>query len=288
MDSATKLRQALFEKPSQINPNNMKANILSVFPAITAFASAAVIHDSNFNSLTTGAVANNTTISTGLVAEVNTNTVLTTVDLGSGNKALDFTDNNSSFVGNGAPLIYSPNANFSSVTTGATGINKLQGSFDLTRLGATVPFQFYIQNINQIGTATASTAIRLEIAASGAVSYIGTTVTVATGFTMAQDTSYTFNYNVDLSSTTQDTFGFSIAATSAPLTNLFSVSSVGTRSANGTPGIAVFRGGSNSSAQSSSAAFRLDNAYLSTIPEPSAISLLGLVGVLAALRRQRI
>lgn len=264
----------------------MKKQILFTLSCLTVIssASAAVIFSSNFDAVPAGALADNATVATGLVARVAANLGISSVAISSGDNALQFTDNNAIFV-NGYPLLKS--TNFGTVMTDATGDNMLTGTFDLTRIAVGVPFQFYIQQGTGESTSGANMVARIEFAATGAVNYFAGITNTTTGVTMALGDAYRFTYSIDLSSTTQDIWNLNIATVATPSTSLFSVTGANTFNPNLTPGIAVFRGGSNSGNLNENPTWQLDNATLNAVPEPSTFALAGLATIgLIVLRRR--
>lgn len=252
--------------------------------------SAVTVFDSNFDSLSTGALADNASIGTNLTARIGTNVAINAVDQGSGNMALELTDNSTTAVGSNYPLI---KGSITGVSTSGTGNNLLAGSFDLTLLQTGIPFQFFIQSLNQEGLSGANAQSQIRVSTTGLVSYSNGITFFNTSLTLTSGTVYKFSYNIDLSSATQDTWSFTVVATSAPGTTLAGASGLNTGIANGTPGVAIFNFGSNAASSSSSAAYRIDNITLdatSAIPEPSTYAAFGGLTALAGammLRRRR-
>lgn len=264
----------------------------SLLPLIASFAvissaSALTLYESNFDALADDlTLSDNQAIATGLVARVAANASITVEDQGGGNKALLFTDNNTSFVSPGLPLLKST---FTGLSTTSGGNNLLTGSFDLTMLATGVPFQYYIQSGNQESTGGGITIIRMEISTTNSLRYsvAGGLISSGSAIQLTVGTTYRYSYSIDLQSDTQDTWSLHVAPVNDLGNPVVNVSNQGTWQPNLTPGIAVFRVGGAATEASASPTYQLDNVSLYAVPEPSAFLLGGVFALGALMRRRR-
>lgn len=285
----------------------------------TASATTVTLVDANFDGLST--VADTSSVGTNLTARFTTasNTDITVVDKGSGNKALQLTDNASTGVGSSYPALFSSTTqNFStygatvqpgfSLSTTAGGFNQMSGSFDITLLlasnAANPRFLFNIQSPLQEASSGGNSLVYIQINSTGGLTFNnGATagspnlITNAALTTLAQNTTYRFSYSLDLSSSTQDTWSLTVSSVSgSTVTEIFTQTGLNTTLANSTPTTAGFRAGLNPSGLNASPAFELDNIILtasdvSAVPEPSTYAAFGGLTALATAvmlrRRQR-
>lgn len=285
----------------------------------TASATTVTLINANFDNLSS--VADTSSVGTNLTARFTTasNTNVTLVDKGSGNKALQLTDNASAGVGANLPALFSSTTQSLStygatqqpgfsLSTGATGFNQLSGSFDLTLLltsnTANPRFLFNIQSPLQEGSSGGNSLIFIQISSTGGLSFNNgasgsapNLITNTSLTTLAQNTTYRFSYSLDLSSSTQDTWSLTVSSVSgSTVTQLFTQTGLNTTLANGTPTVTGFRGGLGTTGFNASPAFELDNISLtasdaSSIPEPSTYAAIGgltaLVSSLVLRRRTR-
>lgn len=223
--------------------------------------------NTNFDAAAVGNYADNAPITAGLVGRVGANTAVSVGDIG-GNRSLTMTDNSGSFVGNGYPLVKFPYSG--QVSSGPTGNNQLSGQFDVVLLQSGAVLNYMIQsglNENSISTAQ---VVYLQVGSGGTLSYFNGSTSYSSGFSLTIGVNYRIKWWADLSSTTQDKWGFNIAAVSSPNTLIASFSNLNTRSPNLTPDIVVFRCGGNAGWANANPAYRLDNFALTATPSAPA------------------
>ena len=237
---------------------------LAVVALLAATASATTLFNSNFDSLAVGTFADNAAITSSLVARTATNSIVSIVDLGGGNHALAFTDNSTTFVGNGYPLAKITFAGL--VSSNATGENQLRGSFDVTRLQSGVAFNYLIQSGLQEGAVSPNQVVHIQVSGSGVLTYMNGSTSVNAGVTLALGTAYRITFAADLSSTTQDKWSLTVATVAAPSVLLVNATALNTRNPNLTPDIAVFRFGGDAAGANASPAYRIDNVSLDAAP----------------------
>lgn len=282
---------------------NQIALLLALITACTAPAATVTLIDANFDGLST--VADTSSVGTNLKARFTSasNTSISVVDKGSGNKALQLTDNAGTGVGANYPALFSSTTQSLSafgatqqpgfsLSTTSTGFNQLSGSFDITMLlasNASNPrFLFNIQSPLQENSSGGNSLIFIQILGTGALSFNNgissgapNLVTNAALTTLAQNTTYRFSYTLDLSSATQDTWSLTVSSVSgSTVTPIFTQSNLNTTLANGTPTVAGYRGGLGTTQLNASPAWELDNISLVAsdgiaIPEPASFATLG-------------
>ena len=270
--------------------------------AVCRPAQAVVLWSQNFDQIATGSTyADSTTLSSaaGTTDDVTlrtsgtANSNFTLVDRGSGNHALQFTDNDSTQ----STFPKANSANFSgTMSTTGTGNNSLSGSFSYTRLlsqtsSSTSPsFAF---------TATApgsASGFDLEVTVEndGHLHYFtgngaGGTVNTDSGVVLQTGTEYTFQFGADLSSSSQDKWSLYVATVASPQTALLNVSNLNTMEANFAIVQFSFWGGLNQAGLNSAAFAQVDNISFSAnpVPEPASVGLVFVAGGGLLLRRKR-
>ncbi len=278
----------------------MRLAAASLTAACLAFAShapAATLLDADFDAETpSAALADGSTVD-GLTVGSDTGGVVSLVNVGVGDNALQLTKSSDVFLTDGRPFVSAP---ITGVSTTAAGDNVLAIEFAYTRLpttpnGVTNPeplFQFLVNIDSQPNVSAVSTILNLDILGTGVVRYFdGTTgstasTAVLTGLTLTPGTEYQFRIEIDLSSDTQDTWSLLV---SEGATEQLNIAGINTRVDNGTPGIVLFKGGVNGGALNADPFAQIDDISVisSPIPEPGSIGLVAAAGALMLTTRRR-
>ncbi|HAU38310.1 MAG TPA: hypothetical protein DCX07_11430 [Phycisphaerales bacterium] len=267
--------------------------LVVVLAVVADTSSANVLVQTDFNSATVKNYANNELIGgstdsdlTARVASGYTSTqIVSVVDLGGGNHALQFTDGSTD--ANGPKALKTITAG--DVTTGATGNNHVNIVFDLTLLsltGTRPTFQFLLNSGTQESSGGTVSAVQFRVTGAAIVKYNNGTTEI-TGPTLTVGTTYRFTATADLSSDTQDTWSLNVAPVTDLNNPVVNASGLGTRAANVTPGIIVFNGGVDGGTLNTSPYVQLDNISISAVPEPATLGALTLGGILLSAARRR-
>lgn len=261
-----------------MNPkHNMKRSVstgllLAVVAAcVPHFADAAstTLLKTDFNNATLGSYANNTTINASQLATERmtvyvsgpTN-IVAVADLGGSNRALDFTDNATG--GNCYAL-----RTFTALNTGLEGVNYVEGSFEITPLGAPDAShnpELQLLFSQSFDTAGAYSAVQMQFRGLGAFSYRNGGSSVS-GPALTPGVTYRVSFYIDLSNGVQDTWGFTLIRLSdnTILANPYGLS---TRGPNLSPDRIVFTAGANAGAFSATPFIRIDNVDIVAFPKP--------------------
>lgn len=204
---------------------------------------------------------------------------------------LAFTDNSSA-----STALNLARAPFSGVTTGGTGNNKIQGYFDFTSLNATGtastnPDMTFAVNTGTttLFTSAAASAVQIIFLDGNKVTYRDASGQSPVLYTLDYGTAYRFSLAGDFSSTTQDTYTFSLTNLSTGLV-VYTSGTINTRAANVTPESFLWTAGNDQTAASANAFWQLSNAQFTAVPEPSTTMtlLLGAAGLLVLRFRRRV
>ena len=248
----------------------MKTNT-SLFLAliVTAIpACAVVLVSTDFNNATLGAYANNANINaSGALTErfkvavnntsPNTNKI-EVVEISPGNRAVEFTN------GSTGGDCYIVNT-FNALPTSVKGNNYIEGRFDLTVLcdtrspqGVYNPtFQFLVNYyFNTAGSN--SSAIHTNFRASGS---LNSTPSLGSDILVELYVPYRYEFYVDLSSDTQDTWGIKVTRIDNDQL-LAERRGINTRTSNTTPERIVFSASANPSSFRTDPFIRLDNIHI--------------------------
>lgn len=257
--------------------------------AVAGPVQAAVLINSDFNAAALGTVADGAFGE--FTAKSAANTAITVVDLGGGDRAVTLTDNSAIATGTGTPPYLLKTV--SGLSTNAIGDNHITGSFEFTRLtrpngGTEGSFRFLLNRAgtNNYNAVAAETLVLLRVVGNqisygnGTISGTNVPTTGLGSISLALDTTYIFELDVDLSSISQDTWLFRVKNSAG--TVLYTSPTLNTSAVNATPGHFLFTGGITAAAASPDPFVRLDDISFSAvpIPEPASMALLGL-GVLA-------
>ncbi|HSI07254.1 MAG: hypothetical protein ACAH89_15420 [Rariglobus sp.] len=237
----------------------------------------------NFDDVSTGSyTAATSTVGsgTGLLNLTGASTGYASVTTVSGaNNALTFVDNSSGSV----PIAYS---SLSGLSTNGTGNNSLTGSFDfrIINTGGTVGTLVFAVN-SGTNTSTSGVVSSVQILFAGlnvqVQSAAGVSGTLAT---LSYATDYRLGLVADYSSTTQDSYSFTITdlGTSGIV---YSSGVINTRAANAGFGTILFNGAGNAGGGNANPYFQLDNLNftaqnISAIPEPATAAVFAAAGAL--------
>lgn len=202
-------------------------------------------------------------------------------------RAAQLTDNNTGFVSPGAPAL---STSFGGVSTDATGDNVITASFSLIRNAPSAGnplFEFYLNDDGGLNPSGGDRAAQIRVASNtGSFLYFDGLAAVDSGFDLVAGTEYLVDIVLDLSSTTQDSYSVRVADASAPGTALVNVAGLDSAVADVLPDTVVFRAGGNGGAAASNVVFELDDISINAVPEPGAVTL-GALGGLVAMRRRR-
>lgn len=243
--------------------------LVGAYAPQSARAESTTLLKTEFNSATLGSYANNTTINASqpttermTVYVTGPTNVVAAVDLGGGNNAIDFTDNATS--GN----CYARRT-FTPLSTNLDGVNYVEGSFEITPLGApdsnhNPEIQFvFAQSFDSGGNYS---AVQMQFRGLGTFSYRSGSISVS-GPALTPGVTYRVNFYVDLSDGIQDTWGFSLTRLSDN-TVMTNPRGLNTRGANLSPDRIVFNAGANPGAFSASPFVRIDNIDIAAFPKP--------------------
>lgn len=268
-----------------------------LFPLLTAHhASAAVVFATDFNSTAIGTYANNTVLNSGGVTTDNVTlrsaagSATAIVDRGSGDHALQFTDNSSDAGLTANPRAYSNT--FGPMSTTSTGDNRLVGSFNYTRLLATTSnadsptFAFAASSDGQVLLSSAQNTIRFAVESNGRLWYANGATNNDSGFTLVTGTEYRFQIDADFSSSTQDTWGLRVTPVGSS-TAVVNLTGLGTRAPNVQVNIISMLGGANQGAVNASPFAQIDNISFATqpVPEPTSMACLLIASGLLSCKR---
>lgn len=149
---------------------------------------------------------------------------------------------------------------FTALSTTGTGNNLLTGRFSVVPLGGSTgsnpTFQFLVNSGFDTAGSTVS-AIQFEIRGSGATSY-KTSGSTVNGPALTVGTKYDISIALDLSSPTQDTWGFVVSRSDTGAI-ASSASGLATRAANTAPDRIVLNGGVNAADSSASPFIQIDD-----------------------------
>lgn len=234
---------------------------------------AATLWQTNFDAESVNTYTANATIGTGdSSAELRPSAAspIGVVDLGSGNHAMQFTDNSTD---TGIPHA---RKFYNGVSTTDSGDNFITGSFTYKRLlnvtsSSTSPtFVFHIGSAVTGGSSV--TAVHIEVASDGTVMFRNGTSAESSGFALTTGQEYRFDLSVDLSSNTQDKWWFTVTDLSDNLVK-YTSAVLNTRAPNIIPTWASLLAAVNGTAQNASPFAQVDNISLVSqpVPEPAAI-----------------
>ncbi len=297
-----------------MNLRLLSLSTLAATAMAAATGQAATIFSTDFNSATVGAYANDAIINSGIP---NTDDLKVRNTLGTGgttlgvpevvtvsgtNQALRITRSDSTnalWIHNNSTI----NSAWSTVSTDATGNNKMTVSFDLKRLNVgdanpvanVAGFRFLL---GQAETSSSTVTgvdfiVRAKSGTDGGIvryqngSTLTTLPTSGTGSVRIDlETNYRFDFNVDLSNATQDTWDFKITNLDTSSV-IYTSGTLNTRLANVLPTHAVWNfsdvDGGN---VDSDPGYLLDNLNVAAVPEPASLGLIGAAGLLAMRRRR--
>ncbi|MEM1211558.1 MAG: PEP-CTERM sorting domain-containing protein [Planctomycetota bacterium] len=208
-----------------------------------------------------------------------------------GDRAVQYTDNNTTFVSPGAPHL---TADLPGLSTAGTGDNLLNISYNYTYFDTTGtgnPLFQLLVNTDENESASASDRIaQLQVNGNtGSVLYWSTAnPPIDTGFDLIDGREYLFEIVIDLSSDTQDSYDLTVTDTTDSSV-VINIDDIATRLPNDTPNIISFSGGANGNVAVGEAFAELDNILVtaSPIPEPASLILLAAGGLCLAGRRRR-
>jgi hypothetical protein len=267
----------------------MKTHKLCIASAFLAFVSFALNGSAqvtwlsqNFDGLASGSFTATTSVGsgTGLLNLTGSSSGYASIVTESGaDKALTFTDNS----GGGTPIAYS---SLSGLSTNATGNNSLTGSFDfrIINTGGTVGTMVFAVN-SGTNTSTSSAVTSVQILFAGLNVQVQTAAgNSGTLATLSYATDYRLSLVADYSSTTQDSYSFTITDLGASGI-VYSSGVINTRAANAGFGTLLFNGAANAGGANTNPYFQLDNLgftaqNISAIPEPSTTAVVAALGVL--------
>jgi hypothetical protein len=184
-----------------------------------------------------------------------------------------FTDNSTTVKYNAAMFDFA-----STVSTTNTGNNLLSGSFVLTKTSSSGPdFAFGLNTGTSYANpwlSSSCTTAGFVVFGTGRVSYYTTTGALSASlYTLSAGTSYKFVINADYSSSTQDTYSFSIIDLSSGLT-VYSSPTLNTWLANGVATNLIFTAGNNGTAASADPYITLSDIQFTAVPEPTTVACL--------------
>ncbi|MEM6551948.1 MAG: PEP-CTERM sorting domain-containing protein [Planctomycetota bacterium] len=263
---------------------------------LTAHTHAATFIDADFNADAVGTYGTQGGDLAGplggltVTSDTTNGSIVAIVD-DAGDRAVQYTDNNTSFVSPGAPHLTAALPGLSTTSTGDSllSISYNYTYFDTTGTGNPL-FQLLVNTDGNQSASAADRIAQLQVNGnSGSVLYWATAnPPVDTGFDLIDGREYLFEIDIDLSSDTQDTYDLTVTDTTDSSV-VIDVDNIATRLPNDTPNVISFSGGANGGVAVGEAFAELDNILVtsSAIPEPASLTLLAAGGLCLAGRRRR-
>ncbi|MEM6392349.1 MAG: PEP-CTERM sorting domain-containing protein [Planctomycetota bacterium] len=259
-------------------------------------AHAATLIDADFNSDAVGTYGLETGDISGplgglaVTSDTPNGSIVAVVD-DAGDRAVQYTDNNTSFVSPGAPHLSAALPGLSTTSTGDSllSISYNYTYFDTTGTGNPL-FQLLVNTDGNQSASAADRVVQLQVNGnSGSVLYWSTAnPPIDTGVDLVDGREYLFEIDIDLSSDLQDTYDLTVTDTTDSSV-VIDVDDIATRLPNDTPDVISFSGGANGGVAVGEAFAELDNILVtsSPIPEPASLILITAGGLCLAGRRRR-